>query len=564
MTIIKRAEIGRPLTWDELDNNFSQVDALVTTASGAVQSAVTQAQAASDFASAASTSATEAATTAGNIQQSLTQISKNTTDITSLTQAVAVRAMSGANTDITSLQGLTTALSPEQGGTGAKTVDGARVALNAASRGVNSDITKLKGLAADGTVSIEELLLTTGEKAINLTSANTTGVSFGVESTNGGASVFHNFCKYTNGAAIPDKFLTGGYGARPWDGTKYTGHSNAAIHFLQDGNATATNHGGWIRFMVTPLNSTIDNRYSPFAISNNGDTYMGRDVPFGTFNGKSLPANFTDYDGRGLKQIVSGVNEINLLTPANGVLASTNLRTSLCGGTLTAPTAMKSGYSSYVSISGYDGTLWTPAAAAVQINVPADWSTVSRPTEIIFSTTKTGTTNRANRWLIQNDGHFVPSDDNAYSIGLSQKRVTAIYAVNGTIQTSDARLKTSVRKMSQDEVNAAKLLSKEIGIWEWLTDVQGSARENNSFHVGMTVQRAMEILTQCNLNWKDYSFIIYEQWEEESTVVSYSADGETPEIVVTPAGDRYSFAPDQLNLFIARGIEARLSALEGE
>ena len=36
MTIIKRADLGRPLTWDELDNNFRQVDELTAAASAAV------------------------------------------------------------------------------------------------------------------------------------------------------------------------------------------------------------------------------------------------------------------------------------------------------------------------------------------------------------------------------------------------------------------------------------------------------------------------------------------------------------------------------------------------
>ena len=60
MTIIKRTDLGRPLTWDELDNNFAQVDSLVTTASTAVETATTQARAASGFADIASTASQDA------------------------------------------------------------------------------------------------------------------------------------------------------------------------------------------------------------------------------------------------------------------------------------------------------------------------------------------------------------------------------------------------------------------------------------------------------------------------------------------------------------------------
>lgn len=55
-------------------------------------------------------------------------------------------AASGANSDITSLSGLTTPLSIAQGGTSAASAGAARTALGAAASGANSDITSLSGL----------------------------------------------------------------------------------------------------------------------------------------------------------------------------------------------------------------------------------------------------------------------------------------------------------------------------------------------------------------------------------------------------------------------------------
>jgi len=73
------------------------------------------------------------------------------------TTALALTALgaaaSGANTDITSLGGLTTALSIAQGGTSATTASLARTALSAASSGANSDITSLTGLTTALTVA---------------------------------------------------------------------------------------------------------------------------------------------------------------------------------------------------------------------------------------------------------------------------------------------------------------------------------------------------------------------------------------------------------------------------
>lgn len=57
MTIIKRTTLGRPLTWQELDDNFSQVDGLVTQAAASVNAATTQAQAAAQSAAQAQAAA---------------------------------------------------------------------------------------------------------------------------------------------------------------------------------------------------------------------------------------------------------------------------------------------------------------------------------------------------------------------------------------------------------------------------------------------------------------------------------------------------------------------------
>lgn len=56
-------------------------------------------------------------------------------------------AASGANSDITSLSGLTTALSIAQGGTASTTASAARTALGAAASGANTDITSLSAPA---------------------------------------------------------------------------------------------------------------------------------------------------------------------------------------------------------------------------------------------------------------------------------------------------------------------------------------------------------------------------------------------------------------------------------
>lgn len=191
-----------------------------------------------------------------------------------------------------------------------------------------------------------------------------------------------------------------------------------------------------------------------------------------------------------------------------------------------------------------------------------------------------------------------PVSDNGTSLGGTSARWSTVYAATGTINTSDAREKTPVSGLTEQEIAAAKALSKEIGTYKWLQAVQDKGADARA-HVGLTVQRAIEIMQENGLEPFEYGFICYDKWEATEDVVQAirlgrvyipatedseevelyadveesmaSAEGsvwefthETSVVTVpgSPAGDRYSFRYDELNLFIAAGIEARLAALE--
>lgn len=398
---------------------------------------------------------------------------------------------------------------------------------------------------------------------VNFIGDNATECSFGIENTAGGSAVFHNYTRGANNAASYNGQLIGGYGSRPWDGSAYTEHSNVSQHFLQDGTCSATNHGGWFRLLTTPLNETMDNRRQTFATSNNGDLWIGYDVPMGTYKMEGISSGGTEplsWNGRGLKQINNSSNELNLITPRNGSTSSTVIRGNSCNGTLSSRGSSQLGDAFYVGFGGHDGNDWVGLKASIRFSTSEGFSATATGAGITFSTTAIGTTNRVDRWNISNAGVMYPGADNAYSIGNSSMRVSAVYAANGAIQTSDARLKSEVRKFTDNEIAAAKLLSQEIGIYSWLAK-QVAEGKNAREHIGLTVQRAIEIMESCGLDPMHYGFICHDEWEEEDIIIGYE-DDVTPIMGKKEAGDRYSFRYDQLNLFIARGIEARLSALE--
>ena len=183
------------------------------------------------------------------------------------------------------------------------------------------------------------------------------------------------------------------------------------------------------------------------------------------------------------------------------------------------------------------------------------------------------------RLLVDASGNHATGTDNAQSLGTASKRWSTVYAGTGTINTSDAREKTTITPLSAAELAAAALMAKEIGSYQFLASIaeKGDAARH---HIGLTVQRAIEIMEANGLNPFKYGFICHDTWpdiviehpateavddelDEEGNVVrpGTPAKDATTEIVQA-AGDRYAFRYDQLALFIAAGFEARLSALE--
>lgn len=502
--------------------------------------------------------------------ESIVPVTKGGTGATSPENArlSLVSAKSGDNSDITSLTGLTTALSVNQGGTGAKTAEGARASLSAAKTGDNSDINKLSGLTSISGMSPNlELRGVNSEEGhgngVIYESSDPVEASFGIANIGGGSAVFHNYAKPADGSGIENGVLIGGYGSRPWTGTAYTPHSNVSQHFLMDGKSSATNHGGWFRLLTTPLNKTDADRRQTFATSNNGDLYIGYDVPMGLYKLDVASYNGLDVlNGRGLKQINNTNNEIVLITPRNGATANINFRGVAFNGSMDGTKgATQQGDNMWLSFAGHSGVNFTGAAAGIRIQASSGWSTTNLQCGITIATTEQGSTTRKDRWNFTSDGSLSPASDNAYPIGSSGSRVTSIFATNGTIQTSDARMKTEVRAMTSQELSAAKEIAKEVGFFKWLERVETEG-EMARWHAGITVQRVIEIMEKNGLDAVKYGIVCHDIWDE-SVNISADPDDESKIVeTIIPAGDRYSLRYSELNVFIARGLEQRISELE--
>lgn len=162
-------------------------------------------------------------------------------------------------------------------------------------------------------------------------------------------------------------------------------------------------------------------------------------------------------------------------------------------------------------------------------------------------------------WSLPSAGSWRPYTDNTQSLGEASRRASVVYAGTGTINTSDAREKSPVNALTSDELAASKALAAEIGTYRFLAAIAEKGDDARK-HVGMTVQRSIEIMAAHNLDPFAYGFICHDTWDATAEVL----DDESGEVISTAqdAGDRYSFRPDELLMFIARGMEARLATVE--
>lgn len=119
--------------------------------------------------------------------------------------------------------------------------------------------------------------------------------------------------------------------------------------------------------------------------------------------------------------------------------------------------------------------------------------------------------------------HITPGADNTQNHGSASLRFKEYFAGNAVINTSDGREKTSVRALSAAEMTVAKQLSSEIGIYQWLVAIDEKG-DGARLHVGMTVQRAIEIFVANGLDPFRYGLVCYDEWDEKTATEEAEAD----------------------------------------
>lgn len=165
--------------------------------------------------------------------------------------------------------------------------------------------------------------------------------------------------------------------------------------------------------------------------------------------------------------------------------------------------------------------------------------------------------------------------DNMVSLGRALNRFSVVWAGTGTINTSDARLKTPVEPFTLAHLRAGIRIVDELGLYQWLDRVEEDGPDVARLHAGQTVQRAIEIFNEEGVDPFRLAAVCYDKWDAYDEILEPAIYDENkvlvqPEIVKhVPAGDRYSFRDHQLQYLLMaslawrqRNHEERLRALE--
>lgn len=162
-----------------------------------------------------------------------------------------------------------------------------------------------------------------------------------------------------------------------------------------------------------------------------------------------------------------------------------------------------------------------------------------------------------------------PGTDNNASAGRASSRYSIVYAVTGTINTSDAREKTAPLQIDESVLEAWG--DVQLVAFQWLNSIQEKGEASARWHFGVIAQQVRDAFSARGLDGCNYGLLCYDEWDDEYRDIDVldengNSVGMRKELVRT-AGDRWGIRADQC-LFLEAAyqrrrcdrIEARLSA----
>jgi hypothetical protein len=154
-------------------------------------------------------------------------------------------------------------------------------------------------------------------------------------------------------------------------------------------------------------------------------------------------------------------------------------------------------------------------------------------------------------WYIGPTRALLPGADDTFALGGATARPTELYAISGTINTSDAREKTNFLTISEAEYNVGLRLVDGIQKYKWISAIDKKGNGART-HVGVIAQEVKAAFEAEGLEAEKYGAYCYDEWEEH----------EGPSGNTIPAGNRLGVRYDQVHSLAIAALSAKIKKLE--
>lgn len=145
---------------------------------------------------------------------------------------------------------------------------------------------------------------------------------------------------------------------------------------------------------------------------------------------------------------------------------------------------------------------------------------------------------------------LVPSGNGLYDLGAASNRWKEIFAVNGTINTSDIRDKQQIRSLTDKEKAVAVKIKSLIKAFKW-NDAVNDKKEKARIHFGVMAQEVKSAFESENLDANDYGIFCYDEWNSINGSVDENGNTTIPEI---KSGNSFGIRYNELLAFIISAL----------
>ena len=175
--------------------------------------------------------------------------------------------------------------------------------------------------------------------------------------------------------------------------------------------------------------------------------------------------------------------------------------------------------------------------------------------------------------VMEFNGHFRPTHDNAQNLGSGSLRWNTVYAANTSINNSDINLKQNIAGLSDAEMKAASRISKIFKTYRWKESVEEKGVDKARIHTGVIAQTVKTELEAEGLDPSKYAFYCQDTgWYKDGVLlgdgithgpgVYDKLNDETPSTVGFTSTTTYAIRYVELLSFLAAYNEQRFTSIE--